>query len=197
MSPRDSAPTRAAILDAASSLLESGGPEAVTLRAVGEAAGVSRSAPYRHFADKNALMRALAERTLRTMAGRIRAESRGRRDSAHRLRAGCWEYIECALHEPHHYQLVFGDTPITEPDPSLEEAADDAMTAVTEVVSRAQHDGILRPGATRELAAVVWVLLHGLASLQITGHLHEPRTVDGADHLGDLLDLALGQMRPA
>ena len=60
MSPRDPGPTRAAILDAAAALLEDRGPESVTLRAVGEAAGVSRSAPYRHYADKAALMRALA-----------------------------------------------------------------------------------------------------------------------------------------
>lgn len=72
MSPRDPGPTRAAILDAAATLLEDRGPESVTLRAVGEAAGVSRSAPYRHYADKAALMRALAGRTLRQIAERIR-----------------------------------------------------------------------------------------------------------------------------
>ena len=36
----------------------------------------------------------------------------------------------------------------------------------------------------------------GFAALQITGHLHEPRTIDGDEHLADLLDLALEQLRP-
>ena len=132
MSPRDPGPTRAAILDAAATLLEDRGPESVTLRAVGEAAGVSRSAPYRHYADKAALMRALAGRTLRQIAERIRHGAERHRGARQRLRAGCWAYIDYAVECPHHYQLVFGDAPIAEPDPGLEEAADDAMAAVGE-----------------------------------------------------------------
>ncbi|WP_309322142.1 TetR/AcrR family transcriptional regulator [Actinomyces stomatis] len=196
MSPRDPGPTRAAILDAAAALLEDRGPESVTLRAVGEAAGVSRSAPYRHYADKAALMRALAGRTLRQIAERIRHGSERHRDAWQRLRAGCWAYIDYAVECPHHYQLVFGDAPIAEPDSGLEEAADDAMAAVGELVAQAQDAGLLRPGPTREIATVVWVLLHGLSALQITGHLHEPRTIDGNERLADLLDLALEQLRP-
>ncbi|BDF98552.1 TetR family transcriptional regulator [Actinomyces oris K20] len=196
MSPRDPGPTRAAILDAAATLLEDRGPESVTLRAVGEAAGVSRSAPYRHYADKAALMRALAGRTLRQIAERIRHGAERHRGVRQRLRAGCWAYIDYAVECPHHYQLVFGDAPIAEPDPGLEEAADDAMAAVGELVAQAQGAGLLRPGPTREIATVIWVLLHGLAALQITGHLHEPRTIDGDEHLAELLDLALEQLRP-
>ncbi|WP_314454226.1 TetR-like C-terminal domain-containing protein [uncultured Actinomyces sp.] len=98
---------------------------------------------------------------------------------------------------PHHYQLVFGDTPITEPDPGLEEAVDDAMAAVGELVAQAQDAGLLRPGPTREIATIVWVLLHGLAALRITGHLHGPRTIDGGEHLVDLLDWVLEQLRPS
>ena len=196
MSLRDPGRTRAAILDAAATLLEDRGPESVTLRAVGEAAGVSRSAPYRHYADKAALMRALAGRTLRQIAERIRHGAERHRGARQRLRAGCWAYIDYAVECPHHYQLVFGDAPIAEPDPGLEEAADDAMAAVGELVAQAQGAGLLRPGPTREIATVIWVLLHGFAALQITGHLHEPRTIDGNEHLAELLDLALEQLRP-
>ena len=45
------AATRRALLDDAAALLDSGGPDAVTLREVGARAGVSRGAPYRHFAE--------------------------------------------------------------------------------------------------------------------------------------------------
>ena len=141
MNPRDSVMTRAAIVDAASKLLEDSGPEAVTLRAVGEAAGVSRSAPYRHYADKAALMRALAERALRQIARRIRHGAEHHQGEWQRLRAGCQAYIDYAVERPHHYQLVFGDTPIAEPDPGLEEAADNAMAAVGELVAQAQDSG--------------------------------------------------------
>jgi AcrR family transcriptional regulator len=189
VSPRDGAPTRAAIVAAAADLLESGGPDAVALRSVGATAGVSRSAAYRHFEDKADLLRALAARTLVEMAARVRAEAG--------LHRGCAAYLAHALEQPHHYQLVFGDTPIAAPSRELEAAADDAMLALRELVERAQADGELGAGAPREVATILWVLLHGLAQLQITGHLHEPRTVDGDTGLDGLLRLALAALRPA
>ena len=54
------AATRQSLLEAAGALLDAGGPEAVTLREVGARTGVSRSAPYRHFADKETLLTVLA-----------------------------------------------------------------------------------------------------------------------------------------
>ena len=56
--------TREALLDAATDLLDEGGPVAVTLREVGHRAGLSHNAPYKHFADKNALLAAVAAREL-------------------------------------------------------------------------------------------------------------------------------------
>ncbi|RYZ27181.1 MAG: TetR/AcrR family transcriptional regulator, partial [Propionibacteriaceae bacterium] len=56
------AATGRALLEAASGLLDEGGPDAVTLRAVGSKAGVSRGAPNGHFADKDDLLAALAIR---------------------------------------------------------------------------------------------------------------------------------------
>ena len=56
--------TRDALVDAAASLMDAGGVAAVTLREVGRQAGVSRGAPYKHFADKEALLAAVAARDL-------------------------------------------------------------------------------------------------------------------------------------
>src|SRR2546429_7684555 len=56
--------TRDTLLAAAAQLLDEGGPEAVTLREVGHRAGVSHNAPYKHFADKQALLAAVAAREL-------------------------------------------------------------------------------------------------------------------------------------
>ena len=56
--------TRDALIDAAAELSAAGGPAAVTLREVGRRAGVSHNAPYKHFADKEELLAAVAARDL-------------------------------------------------------------------------------------------------------------------------------------
>jgi len=70
------------------------------------------------------------------------------------------------------------------------------MHAIRELVDHAQAGGELGAGPPRELATVPWVLPHRLVQLQITGHLHEPRTIDGDTGLDDLLALALTARRP-
>ena len=82
--------TKERIIAAATDLLDAGGPSAVTLRAVGDAAGISQSAPYRHFVDKRALLDAMVRQIIQQMNDSIqtarteigvlaqRAQSRGR-----------------------------------------------------------------------------------------------------------------------
>lgn len=195
MSPRAPEPTRLAVLDAADVLLETGGPAAVTLRAVGAEAGVSRSAPYRHFEGKAELLAAVALRTLSALGSEIRAAA-GEGDVAERLRGGCLGYLDYALASPQHYLLIFGTTPVSDPSPAIEAAADDGLGALTALVRDAQGAGILPPGPTREVSTALWVFLHGLCSLQLTRHLHEPRTLDGDARLAELLDLTLAAWRP-
>ena len=57
--------TKEQLLVAAADLVDKGGPDGVTLRAVGDAIGVSQTTPYRHFKDKRDLMEALARETFR------------------------------------------------------------------------------------------------------------------------------------
>jgi len=56
--------TKERILASAMRLLDTGGPDAVTLRAVGDAAGISQSAPYRHYENKRALLEAMVRANL-------------------------------------------------------------------------------------------------------------------------------------
>ena len=193
MTPRNPEPTRAAIIAAASRLLESGGIEAVTLRAVGDEAGISRATPYRHFADKAALLQHLAVLTLGGMATRMRAAAAGL-DSIAGLQARALAYVHAAVEQPNHYLLIFGDMPVVSPAPEAEAAADDAMLAIEEGVEQVRDRGHFSSVATREMATVIWVALHGIAQLQITGHLHEPRTLDGDARLDELVGLTIGAL---
>ena len=71
--------TRDALVAAAAQLLDEGGPEAVTLREVGHRAGVSHNAPYKHFADKEALLAAVAARELDRRSSALAATAAGQR----------------------------------------------------------------------------------------------------------------------
>lgn len=193
MTPRNPEPTRTAIIAAASRLLEAGGIEAVTLRAVGDEAGISRATPYRHFADKAALLQHLAVLTLGGMATRMRTAAEGL-DSIAGLQARALAYVHAAVEQPNHYLLVFGDMPVVSPAPEAEAAADDAMLAIEEGVVQVRDRGHFSSIATREMATVIWVALHGIAQLQITGHLHEPRTLDGDARLDELVGLTIGAL---
>ena len=64
--------TQEKLVAAAAALLDSGGEEAVTLRAVGQAAGVSQNAPYKHFKNRDALLGAVAAADLAEMAAALK-----------------------------------------------------------------------------------------------------------------------------
>src|SRR5438477_2745263 len=95
---------RQALIDGALELIEERGVPALTLREVARRVGVTHAAPKRHFADRSALVAALAEHGFRGLAahvGLVRS-SRRPRDSAERLRALGVAYIEYAIAHPAH-----------------------------------------------------------------------------------------------
>ena len=101
--------TRSALLGAASGLLEERGIEAVTLRAVGERAGVSRQAPYRHFANKGELLSSMATDYFEALSKRMfeAADAVGD-EPIQRLEAIIKEYVRFALEHPSRYRMMFG-----------------------------------------------------------------------------------------
>lgn len=189
--------TSAALLAAASDLLAQGGPAHVTLRAVGAAAGVSRTTPYRHFRDKDDLLSAVAAENLAFMAASMRLAAEDNAAAGTPLYRACLGYVRAAMQRPAHYRLVFGDFQIRNPSKALEEAADQCVGYLYEIVADAQRDGSLIAGDVRDIAALLWAALHGLVDLTLAGHLREPRMVDGAEATPRLVALALESMTPS
>src|SRR6185295_18921695 len=99
---------RRALLQAALRTIQKQGVHALTLRAVGEELGVSRSALYRHFADKAALLTVVAREGFRM----LRLELEGAWERAGKGRAGFdamgEAYVRFAVAEPAHYRVMFG-----------------------------------------------------------------------------------------
>lgn len=183
--------TRSRLLNAASNLLNSGGPDAVTLRAVGASAGLSRSAAYRHFKDKDDLLSAVAAENLDMLGAKMREGEASQTSGQTPLGGALLGYIDGAMERPAHYRLVFGDFQIGNPSKALEDAATACTDYLYDLVRRGQKEGYIVAGDVREITALMWAAVHGLVDLTLAGHLREPRTVDGASAMPHLVNLAL------
>src|SRR4051812_14514546 len=99
---------REACLKAGSRLLRQHGAEALSLREIARAAGVSPRAPYRHFESRTALLAAIAEQGFARFKAALEASLEGKREPRARLRALAHAYLEFSLAQPELTGLMFG-----------------------------------------------------------------------------------------
>jgi AcrR family transcriptional regulator len=181
---------RAALLEAALVLVQREGVEALTLRGVARRAGVSPAAPYRHFADKRALLAAVAEEGFRLLATALR-EAGGAEDPRERFRARGRAYVGFATAHPSHFRVMFGRELADRTGyPGLRDAGAAAFDALVEGMLEAQRAGVVREGDPRELGLAAWSAMHGLSSLLLTGRL-QAMFGAGADELAALVGRTL------
>jgi AcrR family transcriptional regulator len=158
--------TREVLVEMAARLLDEGGPAAVTLRDVARLAGVSHNAPYKHFADKEALLAAVATRELAGRRTVLVALAERDQPAEARLRAAVYDHVAWALDRPARFKLTFGRW--TTEDPDLISAARAARALLIEIVAHAQAAGALPPGDPARLAALVYATAHGAADLAVS-----------------------------
>ncbi|MFI5588472.1 TetR/AcrR family transcriptional regulator [Amycolatopsis sp. NPDC051758] len=178
------AATRSALVRAASELLDEGGPEAVTLRAVGARAGVSRGAPYGHFEDKAHLLTQLAVDAWSSLADdveQLRAEP-GATPST-RLERALVKLIEVGRRRPHLYALMFS-TPADNPE--AVEAASRVENLFLAIVG-----GLVGEPDARRYGALLMSSAHGIAGLELSGHLAKEKWQVGGDELVHMLVSAI------
>jgi AcrR family transcriptional regulator len=160
---------RSALIEASIALAREGGPDRVILREAARAAGVSHSAAYRHFADREALLAEVASFARNELAVQMRRRVNRAKDPRRRLRAVGTAYIDFALAEPGLFRTAFTSHPATSQDD--DDRATDPFDVLGQVLDEAQAAGLLdpqrRPGA--EIAA--WSAVHGLAGLLLDGPL--------------------------
>jgi AcrR family transcriptional regulator len=160
---------RADLLAAATTLLDDGGPDQVTLREVGRRTGVSRTAPYRHFRSKADLLATVAATELRDLHDEVLRLDTGTAPATDVLRAAMLAYVGWARRRPERFRLVFG--PWREENDELLDAAERANRWLVDLVVRAQDDGALAPGDPWNAAAAIRSFAHGAAVLEQNGHL--------------------------
>ncbi|NKQ55685.1 TetR/AcrR family transcriptional regulator [Amycolatopsis sp. K13G38] len=166
--------SRTRLISTAVGLLYEEGVEAVTLRRIARAAGVSHGAPLRHFAGRAELLSAVATEGF--------AELHKRRDelpetgAQDRLVAACRRYLDFALDNPAMFELMFRHD-LTDPS-ELAESHSEVFAWFTELVTEAQADGWRPEADARTLAASLWAALHGIAELWLGGGLEGRPDVD-------------------
>jgi len=163
-----------ALMEAALESVRSDGAPAVSLRAVARSVGVSASAAYHHFEDKDALLAAVgiaghAELSRRLHEAADGVVGEGAAAAVDRLRATGFAYVRFALDEPHLFRLAFG--PLCAADDGMDAGSSDAYGVLCACLDELAALGVLRPGTRAQLDLVFWTAIHGYANLVLEGLL--------------------------
>ncbi len=174
---------RAALVDAGVELAREGGPGAIVVREASRRVGVSHNAAYRHFPDRDALLKAVAERCmseLATLMERLIAEVDERDQTPEaafrRLRATGSAYVQFALSEPGLFRTAFA-VPSSLPPFGPHEGVGESGLGPFGILS-AQLDALAAAGVIpperREYAEIAaWSAVHGFSMLVLEGPLRE------------------------
>jgi AcrR family transcriptional regulator len=171
--------TKQQLLNAATNLLDRGGPGAVTLRAVGDKIGVSQTAPYRHFKDKRDLLEAVARESFNEVSEILGAATRQANSPLSALRLAVREYFDLARRYPLRHRLLFD---ISE-EGGLQAEAMQAFASVRDLVLAAQQTGELHDGDAVKIAALICSTVHGLAKLERLGESRAASMLQDVDAL--------------
>jgi AcrR family transcriptional regulator len=187
-----------ALVDAATQTIHDDGVQALTLRSVGARLGVSRTALYRHFDGKAALLARVAEEGFRRLhAALTNALARAARSGADPLQAMAGAYVQFARANPSHYETMFGGH-LTDwsPYPDLIEHAEAAFTVLVDTIRDEQKHGRIAAADPIELAEINWAMSHGISTLGMARHLE--RTPRSAEDLAMMASRLLEDgMRPS
>lgn len=180
------------LIKTALEILNTGGIQSITLRKIGDRLGTSRSAIYRHFKNKEALMKQVILSGLDELDRLIEPVFSNENFSLlERFHAMGLCYISFAISNPHLYRLIFGQTMLKEREEVIVDkranlhkllhgdSSDELMQAeqsngfhkLVSIIIQAQEEKVFKEGDPVLIATAIWALLHGLASLAIDGHL--------------------------
>ena len=177
--------TKDLLAAAAAELLDGGGQEAVTLRAVAEKVGVSHNAPYKHYRDRSALLAGVALRDFGRL-NRDFCEALDEEDAAVALRRALSSFIEYALAHPARYRLLFSDPSLPE-DQTLREAATASFVTFVRIVAGGQAGGFLPAGDPVRLGGLIYAATHGAIDLQIGGRASDAKGLSSVSATVDYL----------
>ena len=183
---------RRTLLLTARELVRTSGADQISLREVARHAGVSHGAAYRHFVDKNDLLREIAVLAFEELeTDLIAARDASAPDDG--LRELGRVYLRFAFAHAAEFRFMFRRElcmPPGEPDP-LQVASLRAEAVVTDVIRRAQTSGFLAPADPLDLTLSYWAVVHGMTTIMLETPAF--KSID-VEHAVPLLDHAVGDL---
>lgn len=184
-----------ALIQAGIEILSREGMEALSLRQVARRAGVSHTAPYAHFADKQALIAAIAAAGYQKLYEALIAAQQPQDDPLARLMGTAHAYLQFALDEPDHFRITFSGVVEAEQDyPDYVEQSKRCFALVVKVVEDCQTGGLFTQADAQLIAVSIWSCIHGFVQLLLAKQLPGSLTAQVSIH--DLFKLHLRQVLP-
>lgn len=181
---------RRALVTAARAMVDEVGPTAVTLRAVAARAEVSPAAPYRHFANKEALLAAVAAAGFAELAEEMTPPAG---DPVAALRESGFAYLRFAVARPRLYRLMFGAVVVDRAGHADLAAAEQRLTAVlADTVEAARRAGGLGPLAPEDVMLTLHCVMHGLSSFVVDGQVPAEEAAAATRRIMKVVDTGLG-----
>lgn len=183
-----------ALIEAGADILSKDGVNGLSLRKVAQKAGVSHTAPYAHFADKQALIAAIATDGYRRLYDSLAVVvQRYQADPVRQLVEGAWAYVQFALHDTDHFKITLSGVVEKEKDyPAFVEMAQQSFALLVQIVEACQAAKILKRGPTDLVVVSVWSVIHGFVSLILEDQLSH--TILDRYSLREMLIFTLNQM---
>ncbi len=166
---------RATLISEAAAIIAKDGVVGVTMRGLSQRIGVSRTALYRHFVDKKALLAAVAAEGFRTLRDRLQTAMEAHQPSPNSFVEMGVSYVTFAMDHPTYYRLMYGKEALDrELYPELHAAANALYDELVALIQQQQDLGVIRNDSPEALAYVAWSTVHGLASLLVDGQMEAP-----------------------
>ncbi|MES0874868.1 TetR/AcrR family transcriptional regulator [Sinimarinibacterium thermocellulolyticum] len=170
-SAQDRQRMRERMIDAARRLYLDRGAEALSLRTLADALGISHTLPYRYFGNKQALLAQLRRDAVERFHAWVLERDPAGADPLTRLRALFDAYLGFARRHPPEYRLIFAsDQPPPDRYPELLAARERMFDFAMDVVQDCIDAGLVQ-GDAREIAHAYWISLHGLMTLHVAHQL--------------------------
>jgi AcrR family transcriptional regulator len=169
---------REALLQQAERTVRERGARELSLRELAREVGVSHAAPRRHFADRQALLDALAQAGFERLGTELReAGDAAGEDFEARLRAVAAAYVRFATEDAALLELMFAGKHREQSAGALHEAGDRAFAVVLALIEQGQAQGALEQGEPERVGRVLFATIQGIAAL-VTAGMVEPDQVD-------------------